>query len=136
MSRARPGSFAALALAGFVAGPGCLCLDRKSIPLAPNCAAACDDVPCACRCKIYLIPPTLSAGQDVQIPESFPANVTANALTVETLARALANVAGSLPRPEVAPPPQEMVDDTPTPRPIARTNCPPDAWDFLKPMAK
>ena len=38
-----------------------------------------------------------SAGTDVQIPETFPTNITANPLTVESLARALASIAGTLP---------------------------------------
>jgi hypothetical protein len=251
MSRARPRSFAALALAAVVAGPGCLSLGHKPIALAPECAAACDDVPCACRGKVYvfllsgfdpldldhvsdfraaliragftkvyngqfyhdrffakemrrlsteqpdakfvlvgfslgaeaavslaksvgehripvallasvdpywwssaptnkpdnveqvmhvhgerlLIPPTLSVGQDVQIPASFPSNVTANAFTVETLARSLANVAGTLPPPG-APPAAEPPDEMPSPRPVARADAPSDAWDFLRPMAK
>ncbi|HEY1375553.1 MAG TPA: hypothetical protein VGF55_02105 [Gemmataceae bacterium] len=76
-----------------------------------------------------------SAGMDVEIPESFPTNITAHPLTVEHLARTLASIAGTLPRPEL-PPAAPVPDDSPTPRPItARRDEPRDAWDFLKPVA-
>src|SRR5439155_18932982 len=76
-----------------------------------------------------------SAGIDVQIPETFPANITAHPLTAEHLARSLSGIAGTLPRPEptAAPP---VAEDAPTPRPvIVRTDGPRDSWDFLKPVA-
>jgi pimeloyl-ACP methyl ester carboxylesterase len=233
-----------------IGGPGCMALNPKSIPLAPECTATCADVPCQCRGKVYVflmsgfdpldldrvgdfrtalirsgftkvyngqfyhdrffaqemhrlateepdaqfvvvgfslgaefavnlaesvgkqgIPITLlasvdpywwssapgktpanvqqvmnvrgqpllfanraSAGTDVQIPETFPTSITAHPLTVETLARALANVAGTLPQPQPTAPPQ-LADDEPSPKPVMRTNNPRDAWDFLKPVA-
>ncbi len=73
-----------------------------------------------------------AAGGDVQIPEPFPNNITAHPLTVETLARSLATVAGTLPPPPRSPTPQ-LADDAPTPRPVTRTEKPRDTWDFLKP---
>jgi pimeloyl-ACP methyl ester carboxylesterase len=239
-----------LLTAASIGGPGCMAINPKPIPLAPECTAACADVPCQCRGKVYVflmsgfdpldldrvgdfraaliragftkvyngqfyhdvyfakemhrlateepdarfvvvgfslgaefavslaesvghqgIPISLlasvdpywwstapakspsnvqqvmhihgepllfaqraSAGAEVQIPESFPANVTAHPLAVETLARALANVAGTLPPPPASPVPQ-LADDLPTPRPVTRTSNPRDAWDFLKPTA-
>jgi hypothetical protein len=81
-----------------------------------------------------LFAPTLSAGADVQIPGAWPSNVTANPLAVETVARALANVAGTLPKPSNTRAP-DFAGDLPTPRPIARNDGTRDAWDFLKPLA-
>jgi pimeloyl-ACP methyl ester carboxylesterase len=81
-----------------------------------------------------LFAPTLSAGADVQIPGSWPSNVTANPLAVETVARALANVAGTLPKPSETPA-TDYASDLPTPRPVARREGARDAWDFLKPLA-
>jgi pimeloyl-ACP methyl ester carboxylesterase len=82
-----------------------------------------------------LFAPAMSAGSDVQIAGSFPANVTAQPLAVEAVARAITDVAGQLPRPP-APVLPRIVNDSPSPRPVARTKNPPDAWDFLKPVAK
>jgi hypothetical protein len=241
----------ALILAGAsIGGPGCMALDPKPIPLAPECTAACTDVPCQCRGKVYVflisgfdpldidrvgdfrkalvrsgftkvydgqfyhdrffaqemrrlaseepdarfvvvgfslgadvavsladyvgkqgipiallasvdpywwssapsktppnvqqvmnihgerlfMPQTASAGAEIQIPETFPTNITANPLTVESLARALAGIAGALPAPAPSPEPQ-LADEEPTPRPVARSGKPADAWDFLKPIA-
>ncbi|HEX4592401.1 MAG TPA: hypothetical protein VH120_20895 [Gemmataceae bacterium] len=242
----------ALAAAALAAGPGCLSLDRKPIALSPDCAAACGEVPCACRGKTYaflvsgfdpldldhvgdvrraliqagftkiyngqfyhdsffaremqrirreepearfvvvgfslgtefaaslaesvgkqgvpvallasvdpywwsnaptrkpdnveqvlnvhgerlLFAPAMSPGSDVQIPGSFPANVTAHPLAVETVVRALATVAGNVPHTEPSIPAPDFASDQPTPRPVTRTDSPRDAWDFLKPMAK
>jgi hypothetical protein len=82
-----------------------------------------------------LIAGRMSAGTDVQIPETFPANITAHPLTAEHLARSLAEIAGTLPRPE-PPPTLPIVETTPTPRPVAnRHELPADAWDFLRPVA-
>lgn len=241
----------ALLFAALIAGPGCMALDPKPIPLPPECTAQCGDVPCACRGKVYVflmsgfdpldldrvkdfrtalihagfiriysgqgyhdtyfasemhrlaleepdarfvivgfslgadyavslaesvghygIPVALlasvdpywwssaptekpanveqvmhvhgepwllanrpSAGMDVRIPESFPTNITAHPLTVESLARALISIADTLPHPPpptAAPP---VADDHPTPRPVTRTEGPRDSWDFLKPIA-
>jgi len=75
------------------------------------------------------------AGMDVQIPDSFPTNITAHPLAVESVALALANIAGTMPRPQPTPLP-ELTDDLPTPHPTTiRTNKARDAWDFLKPVA-
>jgi hypothetical protein len=77
----------------------------------------------------------MSAGTDVQIPDTFPANITAHPLTVEHLARSLADIAGTLPRPEPLPS-LPVIETTPTPRPVAnRRELPADAWDFLRPVA-
>jgi hypothetical protein len=80
-----------------------------------------------------LFAPTLSSGADVQIPGAWPTNVTANPLAVETLARALANVAGAVSRPPPSPAP-EYANEFPTPRPVTRGEGTKDAWDFLKPI--
>jgi pimeloyl-ACP methyl ester carboxylesterase len=83
----------------------------------------------------FLFAGRISAGMDVQIPESFPNNITAHPLTVEQLARTLASIAGTVPRPE-QPPPPTVVETTPTPRPTVRhLDGPRDAWDFLRPVA-
>jgi pimeloyl-ACP methyl ester carboxylesterase len=237
--------------AASIAGPGCMAINPKPIALAPECMAACGDVPCACRGKVYVfllsgfdpldldrvgdfraalvragftkvyngqfyhdryfaqemrrlaaeepdsrfvvvgfslgtefavslaesvghqgIPISLLAsvdpywwsgapsktpanvqqtmnlhgepllfanragsGAEVQIPESFPNNITAHPLTVETLARALANVAGTVTPPPPSSPAPQLADDVPTPRPVSRTSSPRDEWDFLKPTA-
>jgi hypothetical protein len=240
-----------LLAAASMAGPGCISLNPKPIAVTPECAAACEEVPCPCRGKVYVfmmagldpldfdrvwdvrtalihsgftkvytgqfyherffaeemrrisrqepdaqlvvvgfstgadfaaslvelvgrdgIPITLlasvdpywwssaptrrpanvqqtmlvhgepllfggrgGAGMDVQIPETFPANITAHPLTVENLARTLASIAGGLPRPQLASSPP-VIDATPTPRPVAeRGDAPRDAWDFLRPVA-
>jgi hypothetical protein len=82
-----------------------------------------------------LFPNRTSAGMDVQIPETFPTNITSNPLTVEALARALASVADTLPHPAPANDPPQLSDDSPTPRPVHRAEGPRDSWDFLKPIA-
>jgi pimeloyl-ACP methyl ester carboxylesterase len=232
-------------------GPGCMALNPKPIPLAPECTAACGDVPCQCRGKVYVflisgfdpfdldrvgdfraalirsgfakvyngqfyhdrffaqemqrltaeepdarfvvvgfslgadiatslaeyvskqgIPISLlasvdpywwssapgktpanvqqvmsihgepllfanrtPAGAEVQIPETFPTNITANPLTVETLARSLATIAGTLPAPHPSSAEPQLAEEGSTPRPVTRDNNPRDAWDFLKPIA-
>jgi len=85
---------------------------------------------------VFVAPPA-TPGIDVEIPESFPTNITAHSMTVETLARTLAGIAGAVPRPT---PPQTaapaLVENGPTPRPVARrSDGPRDDWDFLKPVA-
>jgi hypothetical protein len=80
-----------------------------------------------------LFSPTLSTGSNVEIPGGWLTNVTANPRTVETVARALVDVAETMPRPST--PPADMAFETPTPRPVARGNSPRDDWDFLKPVA-
>lgn len=82
-----------------------------------------------------LVGAAASAGTDFQVPSSYPANVTAQPLGVEAVARAITEVAGQLPRPQPSATPQ-IVNESPTPRPVARSQNPPDAWDFLKPVAK
>jgi hypothetical protein len=243
--------FGVLLVAALAAGPGCMCLNPKAIPLPAECTADCAEVPCACRGKVYvflmtgfdpfnsdrvddlrvalnqagfakvysgqgfhdtwfagemhrlavadpdarfvivgfssgadyavslaesvawhgihvtllatvdphwwspspaqkpgnveqvmhihgepwLFPDRMSPGTDVQIPESYPGNITAHPQTVERLARTLASIAGTVPRPEptAAPP---IVETTPTPRPtVRRLDGPRDAWDFLRPVA-
>lgn len=83
----------------------------------------------------WLFAGRMSAGADVQIPESYPSNITAHPLTVEQVARSLAGIAGTLPRPEPTAG-QPIVETTPTPRPTARRlDAPRDGWDFLRPAA-
>jgi hypothetical protein len=75
------------------------------------------------------------AGQNIEIPAGFLDNVTAHPLTLDRLANALAQVAGTVPAPTKSEP--VVVETSPTPRPMAaRLAGPRDEWDFLKPTAR
>jgi hypothetical protein len=58
--------------------------------------------------------------------------------TLHELAAALATLAAKVPATEpVMPPVPSLPEEAPTPRPVkARAPSPPDAWDFLKPVAQ
>jgi hypothetical protein len=76
------------------------------------------------------------AGAVLEVPTSSWFGVATHPLTLDRLARELAQVAGAVPGPAAEPTPP-AADAAPTPRPVTvLPHGPRDEWDFLKPVVR